>query len=146
WLATGWSTPAKGPERRAGGLAGSALLSMRPPVALIHAPKTAMLEAFEACRAARVAETTSEDGYEAAAARLERAFARLEASVRSLNGRMRSHSRIEADTQKLIQERAKFASELDKAAARARRLDDSAAEVARRLVSAMETVREVLVE
>ncbi len=92
----------------------------------------------------RVAETTSEEGYEAAAARLERAFARLEASVRSLNGRMRAHSRIEADTQKLIQERAKFSSELDKAAARAKRLDDSAGEVARRLVVAMESVREVL--
>lgn len=91
-----------------------------------------------------MAETTSEEGYEAAAARLERAFARLEASVRSLNGRMRAHSRIEADTQKLIQERAKFASEFDKAAARAKRLDDSAGEVARRLVVAMESVREVL--
>lgn len=91
-----------------------------------------------------MAETTSEEGYEAAAARLERAFARLEASVRSLNGRMRAHSRIEADTQKLINERAKFASELDKAAARAKRLDDSAGEVARRLVVAMESVREVL--
>lgn len=91
-----------------------------------------------------MAETTSEEGYEAAAARLERAFARLEASVRSLNGRMRAHSRIEADTQKLIGERAKFASELDKAAARAKRLDDSAGEVARRLVVAMESVREVL--
>jgi hypothetical protein len=91
-----------------------------------------------------VAETTSEEGYEAAAARLERAFARLEASVRSLNGRMRAHNRIEADTQKLINERAKFASELDKAAARAKRLDDSAGEVARRLVVAMESVREVL--
>lgn len=91
-----------------------------------------------------MAETTSEEGYEAAAARLERAFSRLEASVRSLNGRMRSHSRIEADTQKLISERARFASEFDKAAARARRLDDSAGEVARRLVVAMESVREVL--
>ena len=91
-----------------------------------------------------MAETSSEEGYEAAAARLERAFSRLEASVRSLNGRMRAHSRIEADTQKLINERAKFAGELDKASARARRLDDSAGEVARRLVVAMESVREVL--
>ena len=91
-----------------------------------------------------VVETISEEGYEAAAARLDRAFARLEASVRSLNGRMRSHSRIEADTQKLINERAKFASELDKVSARAKRLDDSAGEVARRLVVAMEAVREVL--
>ncbi|MHB1101494.1 MAG: DUF4164 family protein [Devosia sp.] len=91
-----------------------------------------------------MAETTSEEGYEVAATRLERAFARLEASVRSLNGRMRAHSRIEADTQKLINERARFASELDKMTARAKRLDDSAGEVARRLVVAMESVREVL--
>lgn len=93
-----------------------------------------------------MAETNADEGYEAAAARLERAFSRLEASVRSLNGRLRSHSRIEADTQKLVVERARLANELDKAAAKAKRLDDSAAEVARRLVVAMESVREVLVK
>jgi hypothetical protein len=82
--------------------------------------------------------------YEAAAERLDRALARLEASVRSLNGRVRAHARIEADTQKLIAERAKFASELDKVSAKAKRLDDTAAEVSRRLVVAMETVNEVL--
>ena len=82
--------------------------------------------------------------YEAAAERLDRALARLEASVRSLNGRVRAHARIEADTQKLIAERARFASDLDKASARAKRLDDTAAEVSRRLVVAMETVNEVL--
>jgi prefoldin subunit 5 len=85
-----------------------------------------------------------EDTYEAASDRLDRAFQRLEASVRSLNGRMRTHARIEADTQKLLAERAKFASELDKVSARAKRLDDSAGEVARRLVVAMETVNDVL--
>ena len=82
--------------------------------------------------------------YEVAAERLDRALARLEASVRSLNGRVRAHARIEADTQKLIAERAKFASDLDKASAKAKRLDDTAAEVSRRLVVAMETVNEVL--
>jgi hypothetical protein len=86
----------------------------------------------------------NEVSYETAAERLDRALARLEASVRSLNGRVRAHARIEADTQKLIAERARFASELDKASARARRLDDTAAEVSRRLVVAMETVNEVL--
>ncbi len=85
-----------------------------------------------------------EDSYEAAGERLDRALHRLEASVRSLNGRMRTHARIEADTQKLIAERARFASELDKAAAKAKRLDDTAADVARRLVVAMETVNEVI--
>ena len=86
----------------------------------------------------------NEVSYETAAERLDRALARLEASVRSLNGRVRAHARIEADTQKLIAERARFASELDKASAKARRLDDTAAEVSRRLVVAMETVNEVL--
>jgi hypothetical protein len=82
--------------------------------------------------------------YDTAAERLDRALARLEASVRSLNGRVRAHARIEADTQKLIAERARFASDLDKASAKARRLDNTAAEVSRRLVVAMETVNEVL--
>lgn len=91
-----------------------------------------------------VTDNTSEEGYEGAALRLERALSRLDTSVRSLNGRMRSHSRIEADTQKLVSERAKYATELEKATARARRLDESAAEVSRRLVAAMETVRQVL--
>jgi hypothetical protein len=85
-----------------------------------------------------------EETYDTASDRLDRAFQRLEASVRSLNGRMRSHSRIEAEAQKLMVERAKFAGELDKASARAKRLDDTAAEVARRLVAAMDTVNDVL--
>jgi prefoldin subunit 5 len=85
-----------------------------------------------------------EDTYEAAAERLDRAFQRLDASIRSLNGRVRTHARIEADTQKLLAERAMFASDLDKASARAKRLDDTAAEVARRLVNAMDTVNDVL--
>lgn len=89
-------------------------------------------------------DTPSEETYESAADRLDRALARLDASVRSLNGRMRAHARIEADTQKLLSDRARFAAELDKQAARAKRLDDSAAEVSRRLIAAMETVREVL--
>jgi ABC-type transporter Mla subunit MlaD len=91
-----------------------------------------------------VAEETQDEGYEGASARLDRAMQRLDASVRSLNGRMRSHSRIEADTNKLLGERAKFANELDKMTARAKRLDDGAQEVSRRLVDAMETVRAVL--
>lgn len=91
-----------------------------------------------------VSEETSEESYQAAAQRLDKAFGRLEASVRSLNGRLRTHARIEADTQKLVAERARLAAELERESARAKRLDDSAAEVARRLVGAMEQVREVL--
>jgi ABC-type transporter Mla subunit MlaD len=91
-----------------------------------------------------VNEVTTEDSYEVAAARLERALSRLDASVRSLNGRTRALARIEADTQKLMSERSRLAAELDKEAARAKRLDDSAADVSRRLIAAMETVRGVL--
>lgn len=86
----------------------------------------------------------NDGNYQTAGERLDRALQRLEASVRSLNGRVRAHARIEADTQKLIAERAKFASDLDKVSAKAKRLDDTSAEVARRLVVAMETVNEVL--
>jgi hypothetical protein len=91
-----------------------------------------------------MSEAPLEDGIEAAIARFDRAVGRLESSVRSLNGRMRTLGRIEADTRQLIGERARLASELDKASARAKRLDDSAHDVSRRLVAAMETVREVL--
>ena len=85
-----------------------------------------------------------EESYDAASERLDRALSRLEASVRSLNGRMRSYAKIEADTQRLLSERARFAADLDKTAARAKRLDDASAEVARRLVVAMDTVNQVL--
>lgn len=95
-------------------------------------------------RVRQMTETSAEEGFESAAGRLDRAFARLEASVRSLNGRMRTHARIEADTQKLVAERARYASELDKANAHLKRLDDSAEDVSRRLVAAMEEVRAVL--
>ena len=91
-----------------------------------------------------MAETITEEGLDGAAARLERALGRLEASVRTLNGRMRAHARIELDTQKLVNDRARLAGELDKVNARARRLDESAGEVSRRLVEAMEAVRQVL--
>lgn len=83
-------------------------------------------------------------GYQKAAAELERALDRLESSLRGLGTRLRTHARIEADTQKLLAERARFASELDKMTSKARRLDDGAAEVARRLVLAMDTVNDVL--
>jgi hypothetical protein len=91
-----------------------------------------------------MSDNNADEGFEAAAQRLDRAFARLEASVRGLNGRVRAHARIEADTQKLVSERSRLAAELDKTSAKAKRLDDSSAEVARRLVVAMESVREVL--
>jgi methyl-accepting chemotaxis protein len=91
-----------------------------------------------------MSETEHEEGLKAASDRFDRAMARLETSLRDLSGRLQRHQRIEVDTQRLVHERARLATELDKTAARAKRLDDSAHEVSRRLVDAMETVRSVL--
>lgn len=91
-----------------------------------------------------MSETELEEGLIAAAARFDRAMARLETSTRELALRLQRQQRIEVDTQRLVHERARLATELDKTAARAKRLDDSAHEVSRRLVEAMETVRSVL--
>ena len=91
-----------------------------------------------------MSESEPQDGMARANVRFDQAMARLDASVKSLGGRMRQLNRIEVDTQRLVIERSRLATELDKAAARAKRLDDSAHEVSRRLVEAMETVREVL--
>ena len=91
-----------------------------------------------------MSESELEDGVGAAMARFDRALARLETSSTNLQQRLQRLNRIEVDTQRLVTERARLATELDKTAARAKRLDDSAHEVSRRLVDAMETVREVL--
>ena len=91
-----------------------------------------------------MSDTELEDGLTAASARFDRAMARLDQSTRNLTTRLRQHNRIEVDTQRLVHERARLATELDKTAARAKRLDDSAHDVSRRLVEAMETVRAVL--
>ena len=91
-----------------------------------------------------MSESELQDGVGAAMARFDRALARLETSSANLQQRMQRLNRIEVDTQRLVTERARLATELDKTAARAKRLDDSAHEVSRRLVDAMETVREVL--
>ena len=85
-----------------------------------------------------------EDGLAAAAKRFDSAIARLDQSLQDMTGRLQRLKRIEVDTQRLVQERARLATELDKTSARAKRLDDSAHEVSRRLVEAMETVRSVL--
>jgi hypothetical protein len=85
-----------------------------------------------------------QDDLTAAGARFDRALAQLDQSVQNLSTRMRQHNRMEVDTQRLVHERARLATELDKSAARAKRLDDSAHDVSRRLVEAMETVRSVL--
>ena len=88
--------------------------------------------------------TEAHETIETALAKLDRAFGRLEASLGVMQARYRTQSRVQADTQKLLAERARFASDLERAAARARRLEDANAEVARRLVVAMDSVNGVL--
>ncbi len=85
-----------------------------------------------------------EAGLAAATDRFDKALSRLDQSLADLTGRIQRMKRIEVDTQRLVQERARLATELDKTSARAKRLDDSAHDVSRRLVEAMETVRAVL--
>ncbi|WP_224703486.1 DUF4164 family protein [Devosia aquimaris] len=91
-----------------------------------------------------MSDTELQDGLTAAQERFDRAIARLEQSVTGLSNRIRQRERIEVDVQRLVHERGRLATELDKTAARAKRLDDSAHDVSRRLVEAMETVRAVL--
>lgn len=91
-----------------------------------------------------MSDTEPHDSLVASQTRFDAAMARLDRSIKDLSARMRQLNRIEVDTQRLVHERARLATELDKTAARAKRLDDSAHDVSRRLVEAMETVREVL--
>ncbi len=84
--------------------------------------------------------------YERAQERVERALSKLEASLRGLNARIRSIARIESDVARLEKDRAMLASELGRTASKAKRLDESADMVSRRLVLAMEEVKTVLEE
>jgi predicted nucleic acid-binding Zn-ribbon protein len=82
--------------------------------------------------------------FEQAAERLDRAVMRLEQSVVNARGRLAALDSAEADVRRLSSERTRLAAELDRAQSRARRLDDKASEVSRRLVDAMEGVKTVL--
>jgi len=98
-------------------------------------------------RGAEYEGTEDEDGqYGQAAERVERALSQLDASLRGLNGRIRSIARIESDVARLENDRAALASELGRTLSRAKRLDESADQVSRRLVRAMEEVKTVLEE
>ncbi len=84
--------------------------------------------------------------YGAAHTRVETALNQRDASLRSLNGRVRSISRIETDVAALEKDRAALINELSRVSGQAKKLDKGAAEVSRRLVNAMEDVKSVLDE
>lgn len=76
--------------------------------------------------------------------RLAAALDALEAAVAQRVERDRELLESEEEIQRLGSDRARLADELDKSEARAERLKDANAEVSRRLVTAMETIRAVL--
>lgn len=93
---------------------------------------------------APVTSPSSGDSFSTAMERLDRALNRLDISVRSLSGRMRSTAQLHDEGRRLVAERSQLAGELDKANARAERLDQTAEDVSQRLDEAMAAVRSVL--
>jgi len=81
---------------------------------------------------------------EAAAKRLAQALDTLEAAVERRREADRGQSRLEDQVQALGADRSRLASELDSQAARARKLESTNRDIARRLDTAMENIRSVL--
>ncbi|WP_018698950.1 DUF4164 domain-containing protein [Amorphus coralli] len=76
--------------------------------------------------------------------RLLTALDRLEAAVNRRVDADRDLGTLEDEVQRLTEDRSDLAGSLDRAEARATRLEDTNREVSRRLVTVMETVRTVL--
>lgn len=91
-----------------------------------------------------MSDISSTDSYEVASERLERALARLEAGAEVVTVKARKLGALENETATLTADRGRLATELERAQDKAKRLDESAAEVSRRLIDAMETVKAVL--
>jgi len=81
---------------------------------------------------------------EAAAKRLAQALDTLEAAVERRREADRGQSRLEDQVQALGADRSRLASELDAQAARSRKLENTNRDIARRLDTAMENIRQVL--
>ena len=81
---------------------------------------------------------------ETATRRLQAALGALEAAVERRIDRDRGHAALASQVDVFDADRARLAAELDGATARARQLETTNQEVARRLDEAIETVRAVL--
>jgi chromosome segregation ATPase len=81
---------------------------------------------------------------ETALGRLEQALHQLEAAAERRLAALDRLQRLERENQTLGADRARLADSLDKAEARASRLEAANREVSRRLVAAVETIRSVL--
>jgi hypothetical protein len=82
---------------------------------------------------------------DAATQRLARALDALEAAVERRCEADRGSDGLATQVHALVADRSKLASDLDAAAARARHLETTNREVARRLGAAIDTIRSVLV-
>ncbi|NVK33277.1 MAG: DUF4164 domain-containing protein [Rhodobacteraceae bacterium] len=81
---------------------------------------------------------------DAALQRLDNALSSLEGSVERRLASDRSLKDLQADLQRLGEDRSQLADNLDKVEARANRLESANRDVSKRLITAMETVRGVL--
>lgn len=79
-----------------------------------------------------------------ASQRLQRALQRLEDVVDARLSREHVVVSAEEQVQRMTADRSRLAGELDTALARGQRLESANKEVSRRLVAAMETIRDVL--
>lgn len=80
----------------------------------------------------------------AALARLDKAVDALGAAVEHRFERDLDHADAEEEVQRLNEDRARLAQELDQSESRSERVTEANNEVSRRLVVAMETIRAVL--
>ncbi|WP_417667666.1 DUF4164 domain-containing protein [Roseibium sp.] len=88
--------------------------------------------------------TEASGNLDAALQRLAKAIGSLEVSVERRLHADRSLNDLQDDLQRLGEDRSRMANDLDKVEARANRLETANKDVSRRLVSAMETIRNVL--
>lgn len=84
------------------------------------------------------------DSYQAASERLDRALSRLHQAVKSVDDNFQSATALEQQRAVLANDCDRLNKEVTQLKRRSDGLDQSAAEVARRLVDAMESVRTVL--
>ena len=78
--------------------------------------------------------------------RLQKALERLEDAVDARLSRDHVVLSVEEEVQRMTADRSRLAGELDTALVRAQRLEAANREVSRRLVNAMESIRDVLAE
>ena len=91
-------------------------------------------------------EIKSADSLEVASERMDRAIARLEENIGSLGEKGRIISDLQSEVERLSMQNNILASDYERSSIREKKLDQGAGEVSRRLVSAMETIKTVLVK